>query len=41
LDTFMQVQSTSLAESQYNYSCFGSYPSVPYGTLTDGVPQAQ
>jgi hypothetical protein len=41
LGTFLQVQSTKLSESQYDYACFGSYPAVPYGNLTNGVPQAQ
>lgn len=41
LSTFLQVQSTKLNESQYDYACFGTYPAVAYGNLTDGVPQAQ
>jgi hypothetical protein len=41
LSTFLQVQLTKLNESQYNYACFGSYPAVAYGNLTNGVPQAQ
>lgn len=38
LQTFLQVQSASLAEAEYDYSCNGDYPVVPYGTLTNGVP---
>lgn len=38
LDTFMQVQQTKLDEAQYEWSCWGDYPPVPYGTVTDGVP---
>jgi hypothetical protein len=40
LSTFLKVQSTKLNESQYEYACFGDYPAVPYGDLTNGVPQA-
>ncbi|KAK5131653.1 hypothetical protein LTR08_000780 [Meristemomyces frigidus] len=38
LTTFLEVQAGSLAEAQYDYSCNGDYPAVPYGTLTNGVP---
>lgn len=38
LTTFFEVQSSKLQEAQYEYSCFGKYPSVPYGTLNNGVP---
>ena len=38
LKTFLQVQSTKLAEAEYEYSCFGSWPVVEYGKLTNGVP---
>lgn len=41
LKTFLDVQSTKLEEAQYEYSCFGDYPAVPYGTLKNGVPQAK
>lgn len=40
LNTFLKVLSTKLDESEYDYSCFGNYSAVPYGTLTNGVPQA-
>lgn len=38
LNTFLEVQSASLAEAEYEYSCFGNYSAEPYGTLTNGVP---
>jgi hypothetical protein len=41
LSTFLRVQSTKFAESQYEYACFGNYPSVQFGTLNNGVPQAK
>jgi hypothetical protein len=40
LSTFMEIQSTKLEEAQYEYSCFGNYTAVPFGTLTNGVPLA-
>ena len=40
LTTFMGIQNGSLAAAQYDYSCNGNYPSVPYGTLNNGVPQS-
>ena len=40
LSTFLNVQAGSLAASQYNYACNGVYPAVPYGSITNGVPQA-
>ena len=40
LATFLDIQSGSLAEAQYDYSCNGQYEAVPYGTLSNGVPQA-
>lgn len=39
LETFLQVQNSSLAEAEYEYSCNGDYQAVPYGTLKNGVPQ--
>ena len=38
LQTFLDVQSTKLAEAEYDYSCNGNWPVVPYGQLTNGVP---
>ncbi|PNS16618.1 Acid phosphatase [Sphaceloma murrayae] len=40
MGTFLKIQQDSLAKAQYEYSCFGDYPAVPYGTLVDGVPQS-
>ena len=40
LSTFLNIQAGSLAAAQYDYSCNGDFPAVPYGTLTNGVPQA-
>jgi hypothetical protein len=38
LDTFLAVQSKSYELSQYEWSCNGDYPAVPYGDVVDGVP---
>lgn len=38
LTTFFEVQSSKLQEAQYEYSCFGKYPTVAYGGITNGVP---
>ena len=38
LSTFLNIQAGSLAAAQYNYSCNGKYPAVPYGSITNGVP---
>ena len=40
LETFLKVQSTKLQEAQYEYSCYGDYPAVKYGKLSNGVPQS-
>ncbi|MCJ1271958.1 hypothetical protein MMC22_011863 [Lobaria immixta] len=39
LETFLKIQSDALADSEFNYACYGNYTAVPYGTLTNGVPQ--
>ncbi|KAI4148053.1 MAG: hypothetical protein L6R39_002912 [Caloplaca ligustica] len=39
LQTFLRVQNNSLAEARYEYACNGKYDAVPYGELTNGVPQ--
>jgi len=39
LGTFLEVQKESLALADYEYSCFGEYPAVPYGTIHNGMPQ--
>lgn len=38
LTTFFEVQATKLQEAQYEYSCFGDYPTRPYGSYNNGVP---
>ncbi|KAK6441542.1 hypothetical protein LTR95_002214 [Oleoguttula sp. CCFEE 5521] len=38
LQTWLNLQSNKLAEAEYEYSCFGNYSAVPYGTITNGVP---
>lgn len=38
LSTILKIFSGLLDEARYEYSCFGAYPSVPYGNVTDGVP---
>lgn len=38
LQTFLDVQSTSYADSMYNYACNGDYAVSPYGTFTNGNP---
>ncbi|MCJ1381290.1 hypothetical protein MMC17_004400 [Xylographa soralifera] len=40
LSTFLGNAQSLLAAAQYNYSCNGNYPAVPYGTITNGVPQS-
>ena len=40
LSTFITIQQQSLANATYDYACNGNYPPVPYGSLTNGVPQA-
>ncbi|KAB8302460.1 hypothetical protein EYC80_005868 [Monilinia laxa] len=38
LETFLDVQSKSTKEAQYEYACFGDYPAEPYGSVTNGAP---
>jgi len=40
LNTFIGLLNTTYATSQYNYSCNGKYAAVPFGNLTNGVPQS-
>lgn len=40
LQTFLDIQDQSLTKARYDYACNGDYRPVPYGQLTDGVPQA-
>ncbi|KAF2083932.1 phosphoglycerate mutase-like protein, partial [Saccharata proteae CBS 121410] len=38
MNAFLEVQKGMLQEAEYNWSCNGDYPAVPYGTVTNGVP---
>lgn len=40
LETFMKIQQDALALAQYEFACFGEYPALPYGSVTDGAPPA-
>ena len=40
METFLAAEKAQVAMSNYEYACFGDYPSVPYGTLTNGAPQS-
>jgi hypothetical protein len=40
LQKFITIQQQSLANATYDYACNGKYPAVPYGSITNGVPQA-
>ena len=39
LTTFLGNANGLLAAAQYDYSCNGNFPAVPYGQITNGVPQ--
>ncbi|KAK2590509.1 hypothetical protein QQS21_011812 [Conoideocrella luteorostrata] len=38
LDTFIKVQDGMVAKANYDYACFGDYPAIKYGEVTDGSP---
>ncbi|KAI9171429.1 3-phytase A [Paramyrothecium foliicola] len=38
LNTFLKVQESMADLAKYDYACFGDYPSVSYGEVTDGAP---
>ncbi|KAF4463565.1 phytase [Fusarium albosuccineum] len=38
LETFLKVQDKMADKAQFDYACFGDYPSLPYGEVTDGAP---
>lgn len=40
LDTFIRVQEGMAAKAQFERACFGKYPAVRYGEVTDGAPPA-
>lgn len=41
MSAFLEATKNLVEEAQFEYSCFGNYSAVPYGTLKNGVPQAQ
>lgn len=38
LDTFLKIQEGMADKAQYDYACFGDYPSKPYDQVKDGAP---
>ncbi|GJN68388.1 3-phytase A [Purpureocillium lilacinum] len=38
LDTFLKVQEGMAAKANFEHACFGDYPKVSYGDVTDGSP---
>ncbi|KAK2923139.1 Histidine phosphatase superfamily, clade-2 [Fusarium oxysporum f. sp. vasinfectum] len=38
LDTFLKVREEMAGKAKFDYACFGDYPSLPYGKVTDGAP---
>uniref|UniRef100_A0A0D2YDT9 3-phytase n=1 Tax=Fusarium oxysporum (strain Fo5176) TaxID=660025 RepID=A0A0D2YDT9_FUSOF len=38
LDTFLKVQEEMADKAKFDYACFGDYPSLSYGKVTDGAP---
>ncbi|KAG6005252.1 hypothetical protein E4U21_000289 [Claviceps maximensis] len=38
LDTFLRIQEGMPARAQFEHACFGDYPAVRYGEVTDGAP---
>ncbi|KAI1068007.1 hypothetical protein LB507_004726 [Fusarium sp. FIESC RH6] len=38
LETFLKVQEKMAEKAQFDHACFGDYPSLPYGKVTDGAP---
>ncbi|KYK57682.1 3-phytase A precursor [Drechmeria coniospora] len=37
-DAFLKVQEAMVAKADFDHACFGDYPSVSYGDVTDGAP---
>lgn len=37
-DTFLEVQKGMVDKAQFDHACFGDYPDVSYGDVTDGAP---
>ena len=38
LNTFLEVQKSSLADAEFEYACNGNWTTTAYGTVTNGVP---
>lgn len=38
LETFLKVQDEMAEKAKFDYACFGDYPQLPYGEVTDGAP---
>ncbi|KAF4975295.1 hypothetical protein FZEAL_7893 [Fusarium zealandicum] len=38
LDTFLKVQEEMAEKANFEYACYGDWPSLPYGKITDGAP---
>lgn len=38
LDTFLEVQEDMVPKARFDYACFGDYPRVSYGEVSDGAP---
>ncbi|KAJ5771909.1 histidine phosphatase superfamily [Penicillium odoratum] len=36
--TFLEIQKSSLAEANFDYTCTGNYSAVAYGDVTNGAP---
>jgi len=37
-ETFLKIQDGMADKAQYDHACFGDYPDVEYGEVTDGAP---
>ncbi len=41
LNDFFESQKDAVELANFEYACFGDYPAVPYGTITNGAPLPQ
>ena len=39
INDFFESQRDAVELANFGFACFGGYPAVPYGTITDGAPQ--
>jgi hypothetical protein len=39
IGAFMESQKDAVQLANFDFACFGDYPAVPYGTITNGAPQ--